>query len=107
MLERQNRYAVKTCNVRFPEIQFSQSFRRKTNVRVPGWRGIDECETFPTQEPRDTIFPQTEASLRTGLQDEKMAKRAAKSSCKLVIRLPAAEISEVEVLRTAPSQVIT
>ena len=36
-----------------------------------------------------------------------MAKRAAKSSCKLVIRLQVAEISEVEVLKTAPSQVIT
>ena len=64
-------------------------------------------ETSPTQERRDMIFPQTEASLRTGLQDEEMAKRAAKSSCKLFIRLSVAEIPEVEVLRTAPSQVIT
>ena len=66
-----NRNPIKTCH----------SFKRKTNVRVPGCRGIDGSEDisrhklgdFANARPRDMVFPQTEASLQTGREDEEMA----------------------------------
>ena len=60
-------------------------------------------ETLPTQLVSEIIFPQTQASLRTGIRTEDTDRIEVKTSCKLIDRSSVSAVQEVVVLITVPS----